>query len=106
MTQENTTHLQTGRGTGLVQEGGGGGICYAFYPIVVVLKYLSACSCYQRVKGVLTATTTKISKRNVLIRKTTTLHVHTFLVHFFAVTARLQCEIALISCSVENINEG
>ena len=40
MTQENTTHLQIGRGMGLVQDvrGGGGesGICYTTYSIVVV----------------------------------------------------------------------
>ena len=53
MTQENTTHLQIGRGIGLVQEGGGGGggICNTVYSIVVVLKVTSAwySSCYQRV---------------------------------------------------------
>lgn len=44
MTQENTTHLQIGRGMGLVQEGGGGGggICNTVYSIVVVLKVTSA----------------------------------------------------------------
>ena len=47
-----------------------------------------------------------VKKKYVLIRKKTTLHVHTLLVHFFTITARLQCEIALISCSIENINKG
>ena len=53
MTQENTTHLQIRRGMGLVQDvgGGGSGICYTAYSIVVVLKVTSAwySSCYQRV---------------------------------------------------------
>ena len=47
MTQENTTHLQIGRGMGLVQDVGGGGgggvgICYTAYSIGVVLKATSA----------------------------------------------------------------
>ena len=45
MTQENTTHLQIGRGMGLVQDvrgGGESGICYTAYSIVVVLKVTSA----------------------------------------------------------------
>ena len=43
MTQENTTHLQIKRGMGLVQDvGGGSGISYTAYSIVVVLKVTSA----------------------------------------------------------------
>ena len=108
MTQENTTHLQIGRGMGLVQEGGGRGwnlLCFLSYSgstSVLICMFLLS----ESLRCLDSDNNKDVKKKYVLIRKTTTLHVHTFLVHFFAVTARLQCEIALISCSVENINKG